>query len=102
MRKREMSIAKKGAGMIGEAGLKGLAAVAETLSVDLHKGQKADKGMIDRIDESKRQAAELAKRESIEERLRALKTEKAHDAPAFGDKQKTRERGFERLAPRSE
>ena len=58
--------------------------------------------MIDRIDESKRQAAELAKRESIEERLRALKTEKAHDAPAFGDKQKTRERGFERLAPRSE
>ena len=97
-----MSIGKKGAGIVGEAGLKGLAAVAEMLTMDLHKGKQADKGTIDRINESKRQAAEIARTESIEERLRALKTEKAHDAPAFGDKQKTRERGFERLAPRSE
>ena len=91
-----MSIGKKAAGLVGEAGLKGLAAVAETLTMDLHKGQKADKGMIDRIDESKRQVAEIAKAESVEERLRVLKAEKAHDAPSLGDKQKTRERGFER------
>ena len=91
-----MSIGKKGAGMIGEAGLKGLAAVAETLTMDLHKGKQASKGTIDRINDSKRQAAEIAKAESIEERLRALKAEKAHDAPSLGDKQKIRERGFER------
>ena len=91
-----MSIAKKGAGLVGEAGLKGLAAVAETLTMGLHDGKQASKGTIDRINESKRQAAEIARTESIEERLRVLKTEKAHDAPALGDKQKIRERGFER------
>ena len=91
-----MSIAKKTAGLFGEAGLKGLAAVAETLTMDLHKGKQASKGTIDRINESKREAAEIERTESIEERLRALKTEKAHDAPSLGDKQKIRERGFER------
>ena len=91
-----MSIGKKAAELVGEAGLKGLAAVAETLTMDLHKGKQADKGTIDRINESKRQAVELAKRESIEERLRALKVEKAHDAPSLGDKRKIRECGFER------
>ena len=91
-----MSIAKKAAGLVGEAGLKGLAAVAETLTMGLHDGNQASKGTIDRINESKRQAAEIAKAESIEERLRVLKTEKAHDAPSLGDKQKIRERGFER------
>ena len=96
MRKCDMSIAKKGAGVIGEVGLKGLAAVAETLTMDLHKGQQGGKGTIDRINESMRQAAEIAKAESIEERLRALKAEKAHEVPSPGEKSKTRERGFER------
>ena len=91
-----MSIGKKAAGIIGEAGLKGLAAAAETLTMGLHDGKQASKGTIDRINESKRQAAELARAESIEEWLRALKTEKAHDAPSLGDKQKIREREFER------
>ena len=91
-----MSIAKKTASMIGEAGLKGLAAAAETLTMDLHKGRQAGKGTIDRIDEAKRQAAEIAKAETIEAKLQALKAEKGHEAPSLGDKPRTKERGFER------
>ena len=82
--------------MIGEAGPKGLAAAAETLTMDLHKGRQASKGTIDRIDEAKRQAAEIAKAETIEAKLQALKAEKGHEAPSLGDAQKIRERGFER------
>ena len=91
-----MSIIKAAVGAIGEALLKGVAATSETLTMDLQKDKQASKGTIDRINDSKRQAAEMAKTNSISDRLQALKAERTSQSLSRGDKHKAKDKGFER------
>ena len=64
--------------------------------MDLQKDKRASKGTIDRINDAKRQAAERVKADGIADRLQALKAERTPKSPSRGDKQKTKDRGFER------
>ena len=90
-----MSIIKAAVGAMGEAVLKGVAATSETLTMDLQKDKRASKGTIDRINDSKK-TAEIAKADSITDRLRALKTERAPRLLSRGNKQNAKDKGFER------